>query len=188
MFNAKGANLVDALHKILQFYFGNVDRQTILSIAGCSEDEFDTKSLLHVANESNLFAQTSQIDMKSLDSFLLPIIVQNSKGEVLVLEKKDEKLKDYKDGMLFFRNEKESIISSRKKELSWFFQPLKAAWRSYVEVGILSFFINLFAIALPLFTMNVYDRVIPNFATETLFVLAFGVGIIFVFEMILKSA
>lgn len=194
MFNIKGAKLVNALHDILTFYFGNVDKQTLLSIAGCSEDEFDIKALLHVTKESNLFAQTSEIDIQKLDYFLLPIIIMNLKGEVLVLKNNEDlkqrkkELKNFKHGILFFRNEKESVISSRKKELTWFFQPLKASWRSYVEVGILSFFINFFAIALPLFTMNVYDRVIPNFATETLFVLAFGIGIIFVFEMILKSA
>ena len=193
MYKCKGSSLVDALHEILSFYFGNVNRQTILSIAGCNEDEFDTTALLHVTKESNLFAQTSNIDLNTIDSFLLPLIAVDNKGAILVIKDKNEALqikdiKKFKNAILFFRNEKESIISSRKKELSWFFQPLKASWRPYLEVGILSFFINIFAIALPLFTMNVYDRVIPNFATETLFVLAFGITIIFIFEMILKSA
>ncbi len=207
MFDKKGAQLVDALHLILQFYFGGVDRETILTFAGCSEDEFDLKSLMHVVKESNLFAKTEEVNLTELDSFLLPIIVQNYKHELLVIQHshngelkginldtkeefsiKKEKLKYFKVAILFFRNEKESVISSRTKELSWFIAPLKASWRAYIEVAILSFFINLFAIALPLFTMNIYDRVIPNFATDTLFVLAFGVGIIFIFEMILKSA
>ena len=207
MFNANGATLVDALHAILKFYFGNVEKETILSIAGCKEEEFDLKSLMQVVKESNLYAQTSEINIIDIDSFLFPLIVTNNKNEMLLLQNmahgnlqginltkneefkvKKEKLKKFTHAILFFRNEKESVISSRKKELSWFIEPLKASWRAYVEVGILSFFINLFAIALPLFTMNIYDRVIPNFATDTLFVLAFGVGIIFIFEMILKSA
>ncbi len=207
MFNANGATLVDALHAILKFYFGNVERETILSIAGCQEKDFDLKSLMLVVKESNLYAQTSEINILDIDTFLFPIIVTNNKNETLILQGmvhgqlqgvnltkseefkvKKEKLKKFTHAILFFRNEKESIISSRKKELSWFIEPLKASWRAYVEVGVLSFFINLFAIALPLFTMNIYDRVIPNFATDTLFVLAFGVAIIFVFEIILKTA
>jgi len=202
-----GANLVDALHQILKFYFGNVDRKTILTMAGCHEEEFDLASLMRVVKETNLFAQTQEINLTALDTFLLPLVVYNEAGDLLVIEQfsqdeaqgidvhsgksfkiKKKKLKNYKEAILFFRSERESRLSSRSKELSWFFEPLKSSWRAYVEVGVLSFFINLFALALPLFTMNVYDRVIPNFATETLIVLASGVGIIFLFEFILKSA
>lgn len=59
--------------------------------------------------------------------------------------------------------------------------------KSYIEIGILTFFINIFALALPLFSMSVYDRVVPNNATETLFVLAVGVVIILLFDIFFKS-
>ena len=200
------AHLVSALHEVLQFYFGNTQRKTILSLSGSSEEKFGLPELMRVSKQTNLYAQTSEIDIDTLDSFLLPIIVYDKDDNLLVINAigmnevqvynphKDEreklskkKMKKYTKGILFFRDEKKKFLSSRTKELSWFYQPLKASWRAYVEVAILSFFINIFALALPLFTMNIYDRVIPNFATQTLIVLAGGVLIIFAFEMILKS-
>lgn len=201
-----GTKLVDALHSILKFYFGNIKRDTILSISGATEEEFDIKALLGVAKNSNLYAQTQEMKLEDIDNFLLPVILYNQNNELIILQalsrdkasfldpQKNEtyevnrkKLKNFKHAILFFRNKQDSVVSSRNKELSWFFEPIKASWRAYVEVAFISLFINIFALALPLFTMNVYNRIIPNFATDTLFVLGGGVAIIFLFEMILKT-
>lgn len=69
----------------------------------------------------------------------------------------------------------------------WLRSTLKPFWRSYVQVALGTLFINLLAIAAPLFTMNVYDRVLPNKAIPTLWVLALGVSGAILFDFILKS-
>jgi ATP-binding cassette subfamily C protein LapB len=70
---------------------------------------------------------------------------------------------------------------------SWFWGTLLEAWPIYAEVVLAAVMINLFALASPLFIMNVYDRVVPNHAVETLWVLAAGVGTVFVFDFILRG-
>ena len=69
----------------------------------------------------------------------------------------------------------------------WFWSALWRYKSIYYEVMIAAVFINLLAIASPLFTMNVYDRVIPNAAYSTLWFLSLGVLIAFIFDFILKS-
>lgn len=73
------------------------------------------------------------------------------------------------------------------KQEHWFWSVMKSSWKIYRDVLLASLFINLFAVANPLFVMNVYDRVVPNNAVETLWVLAIGVLIVFLFDAILKT-
>jgi ATP-binding cassette subfamily C protein LapB len=54
-------------------------------------------------------------------------------------------------------------------------------------VFLASILVNIFALASPLFVMNVYDRVVPNHAIETLWVLAIGVGTVFTFDLLLRT-
>lgn len=66
----------------------------------------------------------------------------------------------------------------------------RAMWNNiglYRDVLLSALLINLFALALPMFTMNVYDRVVPNHAVETLWVLATGMAVILLADLVLKS-
>ena len=69
----------------------------------------------------------------------------------------------------------------------WFWSAVRGNLPVYKDVLVAAFFINLFALAVPIFMMNVYDRVVPNAAFDTLWVLATGVVIVLVADMVLKS-
>lgn len=69
----------------------------------------------------------------------------------------------------------------------WFWGPVGAAKPIYRKVILAAIFINLFGLTSPVFIMNVYDRVIPNAATETGWVLGIGALSIFVFDFIMRT-
>ncbi len=81
--------------------------------------------------------------------------------------------------------ENESALSS-VKESHWLWGSVKIVRDVYRDVIIASLLINLFVLSTPLFTMNVYDRVIPNNAKDTLWLLAIGVVVIYGIDIILK--
>lgn len=69
----------------------------------------------------------------------------------------------------------------------WFWGTVKKLWPAFAEVAVASVLINSFALASPLFVMNVYDRVVPNNAIDTLWVLALGAFTVFAFDFLLKT-
>lgn len=73
-------------------------------------------------------------------------------------------------------------------DTNWFWSILRFFAPLYMHVGIASFMVNIFALAMPLFVMNVYDRIVPNSAFESLFVLSLGVFIVFCLDFILRNA
>jgi ATP-binding cassette subfamily C protein LapB len=68
----------------------------------------------------------------------------------------------------------------------WFWGPVLAQRFVYRDVMWAALLVNLFAMAYPIFSMNVYDRVVPNHATETLWVLAIGVALVFGSDLFMK--
>lgn len=70
----------------------------------------------------------------------------------------------------------------------WFWAEVWKVRRSFLYVMLAALVINLLAFALPLFTMNVYDRIIPNKSATSLWVLALGVLIAISVEFGLRLA
>ncbi|HEY0630288.1 MAG TPA: ABC transporter transmembrane domain-containing protein, partial [Sphingomicrobium sp.] len=70
----------------------------------------------------------------------------------------------------------------------WFWSEVWKVRKQFWPVLLAALIVNLLALAVPLFTMNVYDRVIPNKAVPTLWVLAIGVFLALGFDYILRLA
>ncbi|HET9427978.1 MAG TPA: type I secretion system permease/ATPase, partial [Allosphingosinicella sp.] len=70
----------------------------------------------------------------------------------------------------------------------WFWSEVWKVRKEFRPVLLAALIVNFLALAVPLFTMNVYDRVIPNKAVPTLWVLAIGVLLALVFDFILRLA
>ncbi|MCW9035138.1 MAG: type I secretion system permease/ATPase [Rhodospirillales bacterium] len=102
-----------------------------------------------------------------------------------------EELRDIYDGYTIFARpqhkfHRQAEIDKKAGAVSWFWGTLASFWPTYSQVILAAIVINSFALASPLFVMNVYDRVVPNQAVETLWVLASGIGIVITFDLLLR--
>jgi ATP-binding cassette subfamily C protein LapB len=81
----------------------------------------------------------------------------------------------------------DSLIKIPKPRLAeWLMEPMRRNRSTYWKVALAAVFINVFGLLTSLFTMTVYDRVVPNNATSSLIALTIGLGIVIIFDFILK--
>ena len=118
------------------------------------------------------------------------LLPETGMGEKIVSREELEKL--YTGYAIFvrpqFRLERQSIEDlSPGATKNWFWGTIFQSWRIYRDVLVASFLINLFGLVSPFFVLIVYDRVIPNNAVETLWVLAIGITVIYVFAVLMRS-
>ena len=165
-----------------------------------------------MAGKIGLQARFVQKDFQTLLSSQLPAIVllkdetccivtginwQNESASVIYAHlstaQKKITLQDlqaaYGDGFITLTPQEFSNMANtdtKRTTQSWLKDTLILSKHLYKDAIIASFFINLFILAAPLFVMNVYDRVIPNNAVETLVMFSVGVIIVFVLDLVLK--
>lgn len=119
-------------------------------------------------------------------------VLRAESGEGEITLSLDE-LSRYYTGYCFFvrpvyRFDKRSEKHHEKsKKGHWFWGTITQSWRIYRDVLIASLIINMFSVATPLFVMNVYDRVVPNNAFDTLWVLAIGASVVYLFDFLLRT-
>lgn len=149
-----------------------------------------------------------------LNPWRLPIIIELADGQVGVVDKVDaqsnaniqfsgdeglsqtiqlDQIQDHIINVYILRPEK-SVPDARIDEYikpyeeNWFWSIVLRDWKRYVDVMLASLLANILALATVLFSMNVYDRVIPAQSVSTLWVLASGVLLAAIFEFVLRLA
>ena len=138
-----------------------------------------------------LLEQGGACVLSSLDRGEAAILLPGTNGEAVRLPLAE--LEPFYAGHVLFaraeyRFDARTEDVAPKSRSSWFWGTLQGFWRIYLHAAVASIVINLFTLASPLFVMNIYDRVVPNNAVETMWVLASGVFVVFVFDFILRTA
>ena len=186
--------------------------KTIDSIYPKSAKPITLDKFVSIVKKINFVASVDELSLKALATQKLPLIYfnKNNEASLLLAIENDQyhiweaslnqasqitaivfKAKYVKkcilikpqlqnDGRVSFH---ESII----KPSSWFWESLLKYKKVYMDVILASLVVNILSIFSSLFTMNVYDRVIPNQAHETLWALAIGVFIAYIFDILLRT-
>lgn len=120
------------------------------------------------------------------------MLVQYPESEGAVAVQPEALQAEYAGVMCFvrpqFKLEKRSVQDGTQARSShWFWAVIWENWRLYRDALAAAVLINVFALAMPMFSMNVYDRVVPNNAVETLWVLAIGIGLVLFFNFALST-
>ncbi|WP_292050599.1 MULTISPECIES: type I secretion system permease/ATPase [unclassified Brevundimonas] len=86
-----------------------------------------------------------------------------------------------------YRSDDRAGAYAKPQKRHWLRGTVAAAWPSFIEVGTAAIFANLLAVGTSLFAMQVYDRVVPTSNFPTLWVLASGVVIAILLELLLRQ-
>ncbi|WP_333655811.1 type I secretion system permease/ATPase [Acinetobacter johnsonii] len=170
--------------------------------------------LILVSRQIGMSLRKTEFSEDILNPWRLPLLIQMQDGQVGVLNQLDvngnaniqfsgdqglaqvltvELLKENVNNVYILRPEK-SIPDVRIDEYikpyeqNWFWTIVLRDWKRYLDVMFASLMANILALATILFSMNVYDRVIPAQSVPTLWVLAGGVLIAAIFEFCLRVA
>ena len=204
--------LLLCLEELCRLYKLSGALKTIDSIYPKSAKSITLDKFVSIVKKINFVASVDELSLKALATQKLPLIYfnKNNEASLLLAIENDQyhiweaslnqashitaivfKAKYVKkcilikpqlqnDGRVSFH---ESII----KPSSWFWESLLKYKKVYMDVILASLVVNILSIFSSLFTMNVYDRVIPNQAHETLWALAIGVFIAYIFDILLRT-
>ncbi len=169
--------------------------------------------LPRAADKAGLKVKLSKVKVDHLSPLLFPVIAlmkdgqscvvlgfdaENQQVEIVLPQsegmEQSTSLDEFNDlfvGDVFFvkkkfRYDERSPEVLKTNRGHWFWSTLWQSRSIYRDVLIASILINLFSIAAPLFSRLVYDKIVPNLAFDSLWVLASGITIIFLFDLVLK--
>lgn len=206
-FEINEASLLDATRAFLRSYGLRKSAAAVREAVEMPHDTFAPTQAVSALSALGFKSSFGSLKLEKLGSEFFPLIAFDRDGDALVLHG------PIKDGNLrvsqFGNNGKIETVSSdtvtssysgyvilatelsdgEKEQRSghWFFSAFRKSKWIYIQVMIAAMVSNFLSLTTSLFTMTVYDRIIPNGAFESLIALSIGVVIALGFDFLIKS-
>ncbi len=204
--------LLDCLLEVCRLHGLSASRASLSAGLPLEEGRMTMALLERACSRVGMFSRVQRVKVTQIDIQLLPaiLLLRDNKACVLlgwtsegdarvlmpesgqgavVLPRKDLQRR-YTGLSVFarphFRFDERTPEVRPTRSGHWFWSAIGSQRMVYRDVLLAAFLVNLFALAFPIFTMNVYDRVVPNHAMETLWVLAAGLGLVLVADLMLR--
>ncbi len=203
--------LLDALMIVCKLHNIVTSRNVLTAGLPLAAHTLTTETFPRAAGRAGLKARVVQRGLENITALSLPaiLLLKNNQAAVLIGWDSQQRARllpseteggeitvspetlaeNYSGRVIFISPEHEfdaQPTATLPRTKAWFQDTLKLSKSLYLDAVVASFLVNLVALSAPLFVMNVYDRVVPNQATATLWVLAIGISIAFVFDFVLK--
>ena len=205
--------LLDCLVELTRIHGRPSTRAALVAGLPLEKGKLTPALFARAASRSGLSAKVLRRPLEKIDAVLLPAVLLTASDEACVLLGWDE---SGENARLLFPETGQGSVTLSRAELEqryigiaifarphfrfdkrtpqvgdvklrhWFWGALADQWPVYRDVLAAALLINVIALAMPLFSMNVYDRVVPNRAMETLWVLALGVLLLLGIDMTLR--
>ena len=207
-----GDPLLDSLLSLLRLHGKPMSAESLLAGLPLVDGRLTPELFVRAAGRAGLTARVVQRPLARIPRLVLPAVLLMDQGrEAVVLTElgdgdaeillpsagglrkrmnREELAAAYADIAIFAQPARQ--LDDRAGDVdgtlrrSWFWGTLYLYRREYGQVLLASLIINFFVLASPLFVMNVYNRVVPNNAIETLWVLAIGAITVYVFDFVFR--
>ena len=203
--------LLDGLMILCKLHDRTVSRASLSAGLPLAQQRLSLDLLPRAAARAGLQARVLRRDLSAISALNLPVLLILNNGRTAVLRRwseddkalilpseaeggeqwvsRQELAEEYSGQALFARprHELEDLRAPLVPRVeAWFRDTLKLSRWLYSDAILASFLINLLGLMVPLFVMQTYDRVVPNQATSTLWMLSVGLLIGTGFELVLR--
>jgi len=205
--------LLDCLVLLTEHFGSPCSAEALAAGLPLTSSVLSPELLPQAAMRAGLSAKLSRKSLDNIPQMLLPCILMLKDQKACILQSIDfqaniavislpetggeeqlsiEELESLYVGYLFLIKQKyhgdrdfDVHIGDTKKH--WLWDTIRESAPIYRDVIIASILVNIFALVSPLLVMNIYDKIVPNLAFESLWVLAVGASIAYIFDLVLKQ-
>lgn len=207
--------LLDCLMLLAKFHGRPASRSGLIAGLPLADDRLTVELFARSAERAALSSRIVKRPLRRISQLQLPAVLLLHNREACILTELSadggklrillpeagagqktvtlEQLEKLYSGYAIFVRPKFRLSNGAISELApeanrkWFWGTIFASWRIYRDVLVASLLINIFALSSTFYILNVYDRVIPNSAFETLWVLSIGIAVVYLFSVVMQG-